>query len=424
MRKSALFSVLLLCCLVSAQVFAGGAQSPAAGGDSAGKNIVIQFWNSFTGSDGDILRKIVDNYNKTNKDGITIEMDIIPGATLSQKFATAFATKTAPAMAHIGNSDLIRQVQYLSPLDDFFEKTGANKSDFEPASLEALQHKGSQYVIPFQWFSTFLYWNKDLFRAAGLDPEKPPKTWDEIAEYAAKLTNPAKKIYGYGIPIKGAPNVFVSQFLSNGGEIYDLSALKSKLDSSVNLETLKWMQNIANRGYTPKGLTGADIDNLLFAGQVAMYINGPWLVTGLRENKVDFGVAGMPKGKVKAVGVAEVGGWAIPKDTPADQKAAAYTAIAFLCANPSSAKEYCVGAAFPPYLKSVANDPQIQSDPLIKIFAGMGSFGIPFGSGLKTVSQINGDVLFPMIENIIAGADCQAELSAASRKIDALLATE
>jgi multiple sugar transport system substrate-binding protein len=422
MRKTALF-VFLLYWLVIGRIFAGGGQSPAAAGGSAGRT-TVQFWNSFTGSDGDILRKIVDNYNKTNKDGITIEMDIIPGATLSQKLATAFATKTAPAMVHIGNADLIRQVQYLSPLDDFFDKTGANKNDFEPASLEALQYKGSQYVIPFQWFSTFLYWNKDLFRAAGLDPEKPPATWDEIAEYAAKLTNPARKIYGYGIPIKGAPNVFVSQFLSNGGEIYDASTLKSKLDSPVNLETLKWMQNIANRGYTPKGLTGADIDNLLFAGQVAMYINGPWLVTGLRENKVNFGVAGMPRGKVKAVGIAEVGGWAVPKDASADQKAAAYTAIAFLCANPASAKEYCVGAAFPPYLKSVANDPQIQSDPLIKIFAGMGSFGIPFGSGLTTVSQINGDVLFPMIENVIAGADCQAELTAAGRKINELLAAE
>ena len=60
------------------------------------KGVTIQFWNSFTGSDGDILREIVDQYNKENQDGITINMDIMPGETLSEKLAPAITTGTAP----------------------------------------------------------------------------------------------------------------------------------------------------------------------------------------------------------------------------------------------------------------------------------------------------------------------------------------
>ena len=78
----------------------------------------------------------------------------------------------------------------MTPLDDFFEQTGADASNFSDASLQALQYQKVQMMIPMQVHSTFLYWNKDLFEAAGLDPETPPATWEEAAEYALKISDP------------------------------------------------------------------------------------------------------------------------------------------------------------------------------------------------------------------------------------------
>lgn len=93
----------------------------------------------------------------------------------------------------------------MTPLDDFFEQTGADASNFSDASLQALQYQKVQMMIPMQVHSTFLYWNKDLFEAAGLDPETPPATWEEAAEYALKISDPSRKLYGIGFPISGAP---------------------------------------------------------------------------------------------------------------------------------------------------------------------------------------------------------------------------
>ncbi len=195
--------------------------------------ITIQFWNAFTGTDGDVLREIVDRYNKENTRGITIEMDIMPASSLEEKLPAAIASKTAPALIIRGNFDTATYTDngILTPLDDFFEQTGADASNFSDASLQALQYQKVQMMIPMQVHSTFLYWNKDLFEAAGLDPETPPATWEEAAEYALKISDPSRKLYGIGFPISGAPCYFDAMFKSNGGDVFSADGKSSVLDS-------------------------------------------------------------------------------------------------------------------------------------------------------------------------------------------------
>ena len=80
----------------------------------------------------------------------------------------------------------------MRDLSDFWEKTGVDKDDFMEESITALQYDGKQIMLPFHWYSTYLYWNKDLFEAAGLDPETPPTTWDEVYTMAEQITDPSK----------------------------------------------------------------------------------------------------------------------------------------------------------------------------------------------------------------------------------------
>lgn len=396
-----------------------------AEGQAAADPITIQFWNAFTGSDGDILREIVSRYNKENKDGITIEMDIMPGATLLEKLAPAITTNTAPSLILAGNMDvpMYGKNENMLPMDDFFDKTGSNKDDFAEASLQSLQYEGKQIMIPMQWFSTYLYYNKDLFEAAGLDPEKAPSTWDEVKEYASKITNPDKNVYGMGFCVAGGVSWFDSMFMSNGGDVIDLAAKKSILDSDENVKTLQYVQDFVNEGFAPKGTTGADLDNLMMADQLGMVINGPWMVAGLNENEINFGVAGMPAGTAKTVGIAETTGFAIPKGTTDEAKAAAYKFIAYWNTT-EIGKEWSLRNGFPPYLKSVTEDSEVQANDLVKTFSLVTEYGVPFGSGLTCASQINSDILFPLMENIIAGNDCKSELTKASEAIDKLLAAE
>ncbi|MDD2972355.1 MAG: ABC transporter substrate-binding protein [Lachnospiraceae bacterium] len=382
----------------------------------------IQFWNSFTGTDGDVLREIVDTYNKTNTKGNTIEMDIMPTDSLEEKLPAAIASKTAPALVIKGNFDTATYGEngIFQSIDDFFETTGTDKTDFSDASLEALQYEGKQLMIPMQVHSTFLFWNKDLFEAAGLDPETPPATWDEVVADAAKITDSSKKIYGVGFPVSGAPCYFDAMFKSNGGDVVTENGTASALDSEANLKTLQYIQELVSAGYAPKGATGADTDNLMLADQLGIYCSGPWLVNGLKENEINFGVAAMPAGTSEAAGVIEVQGFGVTSTCSDAEKAAAYDFIAYWNTT-EVCKEWSLRNGFPPYLKSVAADTEVQADPIVSALSSISEFGFTFAPGVSAANQINADVLFPLIENISAGNDCQTELTKASESIDELL---
>lgn len=397
--------------------------SDTANADVPADGVTIQFWNSFTGSDGDILREIVDRYNQENTDGIKIEMDIMPAATLSEKLAPALTTGTAPALLLQGNMDvaLYAKNENILPMDDFFEQTGTDKGDFMPAALEGLQYDGKQYMIPMQWFTQYLYYNKDLFETAGI--EKVPETWTEVAQAAEKITNPDKNVYGLGIPVSGGVTWFDSLFLSNGGKVLSDDNTKSEVASQTNIDSLAFIQELVNKGYATKGTTGADLDNIMMADQLGMVVNGPWMVNGLKESEINFGVAPLPKGSAAQVGVSEITGFSIPKGTSDEAKAAAYKFIAYWNTT-DVCKEWSLRNGFPPYLNSVAADSEVQENELVKTFSTIADYGQPFGTGLTCAATINSDVLYPCIENVVAGADPAEELQKASDKIDELLSKE
>lgn len=391
--------------------------------DSASGTKTIQFWNSFTGTDGDVLREIVAQYNEENEKGYTIEMDIMPTDNLEEKLPAAIATGTAPALVIKGNFDTATYAENgtFIELDDFFEITGTDKNDFSDTSLAALQYEDSQIMIPMQMHSTYLFWNKDLFKEAGLDPETAPATWEDVKEYASKITDNSKKIYGVGLPVSGAPCYFDAMFASNGGSVFSEDGTSSVLDSEGNLKTLQYIQELANEGYTPKGSTGADTDNLMLAGQLGIYVSGPWLINGLTENDINYGVASMPAGTDGAKGVVEVQGFGVTSSADDEEKEIAYDFIRYWNTT-DVCKQWSLKNGYPPYLKSVAEDEEIQKDKTVSALSCIDEFGFNFAPGIKEVNQVNNDILFPLIENVIAQNDPQTELKSASDKINELLA--
>ncbi len=387
--------------------------------------ITIQFWNAFTGSDGDILREIVERFNQENNKGITIEMDIMPGGTLIEKLAPAIATNTAPDLILAPNTDvpLYGQNGNMLPLDNFFTLMDVDTHDFMPAVLDGLQYNGTQVMIPMQWFTQYLYYNKDVFEQAGLDPNRPPKNWNEVKNFAGQITNKEKNIYGLGLGVSGAIPWFNSLFLSNGGDIIDEVNMVSLLNSEENLQTLSFIQDMFFLGYAPKGSTGADLDNLMMADRLGMVVNGPWMVNGLKENDINFGVASFPAGRETTASVIEIIGFCIPKGTDKQSIMAAYEFIKYWNTT-EVGKEWSLRNGFPPYLYSVAAEPEIQEDEIISVFAQISETGVPFAPSVIASSQIVGDVLFPMIESVGAGGDPISELEKASLSINNILAIE
>lgn len=410
MRKSTLFFILLLVSVFSINVFA-----------ASSKSITLTFWNGFTGPDGEILREIVNRFNQEQKGNIKVEMDIMPWDVFFQKLPPAIATKTAPDFVLLDPVNIPEYVENgaLEPMDDFWEVTGLKETNYLQNVLDAGKYKGKYYEIPMQTNLFYLYWNKDLFRAAGLDPEKPPQTMEELEKYAIKLTDPRKNQYGFGMPIEGV--YWFSFIWNNGGELFDLATKKSLLDSPQNIKTIEWIQDLAlKHKVTPRGATGPDLDNLLMSGQLAMYINGPWLINGLRKNGIDFGITAPPKGSVRHQVPASGVGFAIPTGTSKAEKKAAYEFIKYWL-SPEIMKEWSLRNGFPAWSLEVMNDPEIKADPIQGVISPLGSLGRHYALGFQYTSALENDILWPLIESVLAGEKPATAVKTASAKIDALL---
>ena len=401
--------------------FAESTEAEGALDLSKAKGVTIQFWNSFTGSDGDVLREYVDRFNETNEDGITVEMDIMPGDTLTEKLAPALAAGTAPALFSIHDMDVANYAGSgsVSTFDDYFDVTGENKDDYMEVSLTGLQLDGHQWAFPMEWYAQYLYYNKDLFDAAGIT--EVPDTWEEFAETASKITDPDKKVYGAGLCVSGGVPWMNSMIISNGGAVLSEDGATGTLASDATKTTLDLIKQIADNGDTPVGNTGADLDNLMSADQLGMVVNGPWMVNGLKENEINFGVAPIPQGTASRAGITEITAFAMPAGISEEQKAAAYKFVSFW-SNAENSKEWSLRNGFPPYLKSVAEDADIQADELINTFSKISEYGVVFGQGCKVTAAINSDVLFPMVETVIGGGDTQKAMDDAQAALEALLA--
>jgi multiple sugar transport system substrate-binding protein len=399
-------------------------QAPTAPAVSATAPITITFWNTFTGSDADTLKAIVDAYNSTNKDGVTVEMDIMSADVFNQKVPPSIATNTAPNLITLNVADLLAYSKNgsIEDLGDIFDKTGLDKTDFLPSSLDLASVGGKLMGVPMQLFdSTNLFWNKDLFKAAGLDPEKPPTTFDELEQDAVKLTNPSKNQYGFGMFASAAPQWYAVMIKGNGGDAVDPTTGKSALNSAENLKTFELLHKMAfTEGVTPKSTGGVAMDNLMQAGQLGMYFNGPWAIPGLKSHNINFGVGQVPAGTTGVFAILDGTLFAIPTGTDDAHKAAVYSFLKYWNST-EVGKKWSLSDGMPPYLNSVINDPEIKADPMISALAANAKDAKPWLPGITTASSINNDVLFPLIEQLQNDGNVTDLVKKASDKIDSTL---
>lgn len=389
---------------------------------ATGEKVTLQFWNVFTGSDGDILREIVDNYNRTNTDNIEIQMDIMPNDQLQQKLPAAIATGTAPDLVLFGVENIAPYVSNDSLVDisDFWDVTGVDKSNILENVLELSYVDGKLYGAPMQYNVSYLYWNKDLFEEAGLDPEKAPATLEELTEYAVKLTKPEKNQYGLALPT----SVTYMQFLwANGGDANDPNTNTNLLNSEENVKTLTWLQDLTvNKKVSPGNITGPEADTMLQAGQIAMYMSGPWQINGLREQGINFGIAPCVAGSAGAFSPAGGCSYVIPKGTEENHKLAAYKFMQYWLTD-DVLKEWSQRNGFPVWSKTLLEDPEIQSDEVLSAISKATEIGRSYNLGYSLASQIDNDVMIPLFEKVMTGAATPEEaLKEASEAMDRVLA--
>lgn len=339
-RAAALGAVL---CAVSA---------PAAEPTEEGRT-VVEYWEKWTGAEAEVMRSIVDDFNRS-QDRIFVRMLTV--SRIDQKMMMAVAGRVPPDIVGLWLTHLTSYVQNnaLLPLDTLAREAGIRGEDYIPVYWEMCRREGFLWALPTTPTVTALHWNKRLFREAGLDPERPPRTIAELEEFNEKLTKrrPDGSLAQIG-HLPQEPAWWMRDFNHwFGGPVWDGGG-RLLLDGAPARDFFNWAASYAERfgGDEMNALRGAfgnfsSPENPFFTGKVAMVMQGVWMDNFIRQYAppdFEYGVAAFPASVSTGgapVGVAECDILVIPAGARHPKEAMEFLAYV---QRPAVMEKLCLG---------------------------------------------------------------------------------
>ncbi|MFP4351049.1 MAG: ABC transporter substrate-binding protein [Desulfococcaceae bacterium] len=238
--------------------------------------------------------------------------------------------------------ELIEQ-DAIVPFDDIVE-TEAEKAwldSFYPALMENGRTAGKTWGIPFQRSTIVMYYNKDAFRAAGLDPDQPPATWDEMVAMGKKLTAADGSKWGVMIPSTGYPYwMFGALAMQNGQVLMNGDGNRTYFDDPAVIEALQFWKDLGTQHrIMPEGtIEWGTLRQNFLEGRTAMMWHSTGNLTAVKDNAgFDFGVAMLPA-KVRRGTPTGGGNFYIFKKTTPEERKAAMQLIRFMTSPERSAE--------------------------------------------------------------------------------------
>src|SRR5207249_216158 len=263
----------------------GGAQDLSA--QAPGKDVKpatkITWWHAMSGVNGEAINRIVKSFNESGK-GIEVEA-IFQGTydDLLAKLNTAIASNAAPALVQVYDigQAYMRDSGQIIPMQAFIDRDKFDTKDFEPAVINYYKYQDRLQSMPWNASSSILFYNKDAFKEVGLDPEKPPLTFSEVADAAKKLTK--KDASGQTVRFGFGPSIYgwlFEQLMATSAAPYadngngrDNRATKVLWNSPEAKAILSWWKAGVDGGYFYNpGIDNAGSTNAFNSGKTAMYI--------------------------------------------------------------------------------------------------------------------------------------------------------
>lgn len=267
-------------------------------GAYAKDEVVLEFWHYWDGNNAKAVEEFAATYSKLNPN-VKVKPIFVPtGELLPKMEATAAAGKPpAIAIADIAWMGRLLRSDFLLPMDAYIEKEGFDLRDFYPSLLEYSTHEGQTLALPITTNNLALFYNKDLFKAAGLDPDRPPATWDELVEYGKKLTKADGSVFGFemysqvdetgeGLTWNLQPYLWQA-----GADFLTDNYSRPGFNNEKGEKALQFVVDLFQKDKVA-GLARKDSFGM---GRAAMVVNGPWMI-GIWEDSVsfEFGTAPIP----------------------------------------------------------------------------------------------------------------------------------
>lgn len=249
------------------------------------------------------------------------------------KALTAHKSGTPPVTSVLLSTDMFTLIDEdaIVPIDNFV-KTADDKAwlaSFYPAFMMNSRTNGKTWGVPFQRSTVVMYYNKELFKEAGLDPNKPPQNWAELKAAATKLTkkDASGKVtqWGVQIPSSGFP-YWLFQTLTTGNDaiLANEAGTQVKFDDPKVIEALQYWVDLGKAGVHPPGVVEwGTTPKDFFEKKVAIMFTTTGNLTNVKNNaKFDFGVAMIPGNKRKGSPTGGGNFYIFKKATPQQQEAA------------------------------------------------------------------------------------------------------
>lgn len=267
---------------------------------SAETELKMIFWDS---NQEPGLVAMAEGFMAANE-GIKVTVETVPWDEYWQKLMAAAQGGGMPdiVVMHPDEVENYAQGGVLMDLTDVLDGEIANRSNFPDYVVADFEVDGKCYGIPKDIGTMGLFYNKDLFDAAGVDYPTSEWTWDDMMAAAEKLTDPEAGIYGLNADNNGQ-NFYWNLIWQNGGDVWDKETNKCTFDMPETIEAMEYAVSFVEKGYSP---TPADFANLTAdeyfeSGKSAMTFAGSWMLTEYQNVEgLNFDVAELPTGKEKA----------------------------------------------------------------------------------------------------------------------------
>lgn len=236
------------------------------------------FWHYWDGENGKKLESLVQEFNDSHPN-IEVHPVFIPGSDLLTKIQLSILSGETPelAISDIIGMPLILDTGKVIDLMPYVRKENYDLNDFYENTLVYGKVEDKLFSLPVSSSNLGLFWNKDIFKKAGLDPEKPPRTWDELIEYGKIIKEKTGK-FGYELYLDGGEGttwqwqIFLWQA---GGEFLDPSSnyRKSSFNTKAGVQALQFWVDLTNTyKISPIAPWG-----LFSRGEAAMVMDGSWM---------------------------------------------------------------------------------------------------------------------------------------------------
>jgi multiple sugar transport system substrate-binding protein len=333
--------------------------------------ITFQSWVS----EASQMKKLAADFHKAHPN-ITVKFQSVPADSATQKLTTQVAGGNPPDTAFLDSSAVqdFAARRALVNLDGYIAGSKAvNLDHYVPGFKQTAVYQISMFALPYDGETTGLFYRTDLFQAAGIT--SPPKTWEELQAAAAKLTDPAKKQYGFIMFAPEAQYYWLPFLWQAGGNLLSKDGKTITFNSPQGIQAADFYVGL--RKYAPPDFLASNSwdGRVAFAtGKVAIYEAGAWFGGEMAQSfpkiKGKWSVAPMPAGPARCA--TTIAGDSLVVTSQSKNKDAAWLWIEFL-SQPENMKLWTFGtptATLLPPRQSLPADPELgRYNPWFKGFA-------------------------------------------------------